>query len=214
MCTHKHTPPHTSVPPLPPCLTRTCSHCRLVFMQQSLTRLTVAYMQRVWRSRTVSCAPPFLLTPTLPLSPWAVRDSPALSSLVFVSPGRAALGHCTVIVRPLKTVAMPTANSVSLGAELACGTHRCGCPPDVCQTSKEAGNGKLSPTNKGAECESPTHYRAQSSPVGSSCPIGGHQLQCQLVGVPLLLYVSAWKVGGGEQGIQCCRGCVCMCCVT
>ena len=196
-------------------------------MQQSLTRLTVVYMQRVWRSWAVSCAPPFLLTPYLPLSPWAIRDSPALSSLVFVSPGRAALGHCTVIVRPIKTVAMPTANSVSLGAELACGTHHCGCPPGVCQPSKEAANRKLSPANKGAECESPTHYRAQSSPAGSSCPRGGHQLQCQLVGVPPLLYVPAWKVGGAGGGghpvlswlcvhVLChmTSGCVCMCCVT
>lgn len=169
-------------------------------MQQFLTRLAVAYMQRVWQSWAVSCAPPFLLAPSLPLSPWAVRDSPVLSSLVFVSPGRATLGHYTVIVRPLKTVAMPTANSVSLGD-----TYHCGCPPDVCQASKEAGNRKLSPASKGAECENPTHYRAQNS-----CLVGGHQL----VGVPLLLYVSAWKVGGGELGIQCCHGCMCACVVS
>lgn len=164
-------------------------------MQQTLAKLTVAYMQKVWQSVALSCAPPLLLAPTLPLSPWAVRDSPALSSLVFVSPSRAALGHLSVIVRPLKTVAMPTSNSVSLEAEQPSDTHECGCLAEKCLPGQGVGNGQLSPAHKGAGCGSPAPHQGLGN-----CPVGDCQLQCQLVHIPALLHVSKWKVGGGGQG--------------
>ena len=180
-------------------------------MWQTLTKLTVAYMQRVWQSWAVSCAPPFLLTPTLPLSLWAIRDSPTLSSLVFVSPSRAALGHSDVIVRPLKTVAMPTCDKMSLEAEQPCDLQQ-----DMCLSDRGVCNGKLSPANKGVGSGSPAPYQTQDSLVGCDCATGGRQLQCQLVNVPSLLYVSAWKVGGAFQCLSWwfMDHDIIMCCVT
>lgn len=197
-CTHT-TAPTLYIAPLSPSLSDSphcvcvcvCSRCRLVFMCQNVAKLSVTYKQRVWHSSAVSRAPPFLLTPTLPLSPWAIRDSPTLSSLVFVSPTKATLGHNTVIVRPLKTVAMPT-------EEQACDLQQNGClSADLCLSEKGVCNGELSPGSKGVGCASPAPNLSRDSPVSSDCPVGSYQLSCQLVGVPPLLYVSAWQVGGG-----------------
>ena len=167
-----------------------CSLCRLLFMCQHLMKLSVTYLQGVWHSSVMSRTPLFLLTPALPLSPWAIRDSPTLSSLVFVSPTKATLGHNTVVVRPLKTVAMPT-------EEQACDLQQNGClSADLCLPEKGECNGELSPGSRGVGCAGPTPCQSRDSPMSSDCPGGGCQLPCQLVGIPSLLYVSAWQVGG------------------
>jgi DNA helicase INO80 len=65
------------------------SALRLRVIMEILKRLTIAYKQWVWSSS--SAHPPLQLWPVLRLSPFSIKDSSVLSSLVIVTPGTPSL---------------------------------------------------------------------------------------------------------------------------